>query len=419
MSKRKRPVLHSDAKIVLAGEVLELFKDKVEPDDANLLFNFLTITGNIFGNKAYMMAGGAKHYPRHFTAITGTSSEGSKGTGTAYIMDLIFQAFPEYVLQNVTSGATSGEGIIKGVEDRRVKEYEDKDGETKEKVLSEGVEDKRRLYKESEFARVLGVMNWESNTLSAILRQCWETGNLRVSTKESYYATNAHISILGHITPEELHSTLGDKEKTNGFVNRFMWVYVKRNKPMSFDKPRDEVKQKEIVDNLVQCASSIMPVEHTFTDDAKELYTEFYNEPNNHSGLIGGALKRRNPVVLRLALTYYLLDPLKNKRQQIEKKHLKAAIACYRYLEDSAPLIFRNTFKDKDLNRLSLELEVKNVLTKTDIHNLFGRHKSAGELRAICNTAIALDIAEWKESQDDAFGNVEMVFVKKGHNIND
>ena len=48
-----------------------------------------------------------------------------------------------------------------------------------------GVADKRLTILESEFARTLRVMSRESNTLSAIIRQAWDTGDLRALSKNS------------------------------------------------------------------------------------------------------------------------------------------------------------------------------------------------------------------------------------------
>ena len=37
-------------------------------------------------------------------------------------------------------------------------------------------------------------------------------------------ATNAHVSIVGQITNEELSKLLSEMEFLNGFANRFLWV---------------------------------------------------------------------------------------------------------------------------------------------------------------------------------------------------
>ncbi len=68
------------------------------------------------------------------------------------------------------------------------------------------------------------VMKREGNTLSSVLRDAWDTGNMYVMTRNApLTATNAHIGITSHITQEELLKTLGQTEMFNGFGNRFLW----------------------------------------------------------------------------------------------------------------------------------------------------------------------------------------------------
>src|SRR5262245_65996869 len=74
-------------------------------------------------------------------------------------------------------------------------------------------------------------MKREGNTLSAVLRSAWDSGNLNTMTKNSpVRATNAHISIIGHITRAELRRLLTETESANGFANRFLWLAVRRSK---------------------------------------------------------------------------------------------------------------------------------------------------------------------------------------------
>lgn len=66
-----------------------------------------------------------------------------------------------------------------------------------EQVTDPGVNDKRLLVTESEFASVLQRAERETNTLSAIIRQAWDTGNWRLLTKkQAAIATNAHMEVL-------------------------------------------------------------------------------------------------------------------------------------------------------------------------------------------------------------------------------
>ncbi len=75
---------------------------------------------------------------------------------------------------------------------------------------------------EPEFARVVNAAKRESNTLSAVIREAWDSGDLSVMTKNSAsHATDAHIGMVTHITHEELAKSLSTVDVYNGFGNRF------------------------------------------------------------------------------------------------------------------------------------------------------------------------------------------------------
>ena len=103
---------------------------------------------------------------------------------------------------------STGEGLIHAVRDGVEKEEPIKEKGRitgyQSVVVDEGVKDKRLLVMESELAKVLKVMERQGNSLSPVLRQAWDTGTLRVMTKTNpTVATDAHISLIGHITLEE------------------------------------------------------------------------------------------------------------------------------------------------------------------------------------------------------------------------
>jgi len=62
--------------------------------------------------------------------------------------------------------------ITRMVKDRKTKLYESE-------IIDAGIDDKRLLVAESEFANVLKVMTREGNTLSPVLRGAWDSGDLR------------------------------------------------------------------------------------------------------------------------------------------------------------------------------------------------------------------------------------------------
>ena len=57
-------------------------------------------------------------------------------------------------------------------------------------------------------------MRRDGNTLSVVIREAWDTGGLHTLTKnDPITATDAHISIIGHITIEELLRHLDETEQ--------------------------------------------------------------------------------------------------------------------------------------------------------------------------------------------------------------
>ena len=99
-----------------------------------------------------------------------------------------------------------------------------------------GVEDKRLLLDEREFYSALEVMKREGNILSRIVRDAWDCRPvLRTLTKNTHTrVTNGFISIVGHITIEELRQKLDHTSMANGYANRFLFACVHRSKMLPF-----------------------------------------------------------------------------------------------------------------------------------------------------------------------------------------
>ena len=80
---------------------------------------------------------------------------------------------------------------------------------------------------ESEFAGTLAVMERPGNTLSPVIRNAWDGLQLQTMTRGSpLKATGAHISIIAHITKDEMRARLTRTDMANGFANRFLFCLV-------------------------------------------------------------------------------------------------------------------------------------------------------------------------------------------------
>ena len=101
-------------------------------------------------------------------------------------------------------------------------------------LVDPGVEDKRLCVLESEFSTALKQFSRQGNVLSAVIRDCWDCKPvLRTLTKNSpLRATGAHISIIAHTTPEDLHAHLNDTDTANGLGNRFVVILTHRERKL-------------------------------------------------------------------------------------------------------------------------------------------------------------------------------------------
>ena len=282
-------------------------------------------------------------------------------------------AVDESFTQNHTKGGlSSGEGVVWHLRDST----ED----------DPGVSDKRLLVYEPEFSSALRAMGRDGNTLSALLRQGWDSGTLRILTKNSpVQATNSHLSLISHITKPELLRYLNSTECGNGFGNRFLWSCVKRSQllpdggNLQQDALRDVVEQVRTALTFAQTTQEIVR-----DPEARKMWCAAYPALTaDRPGLLGSILARAEAQTMRVALIYALLDcsPL------IQRQHLEAGLAVMDFVTASAEWIFGELYGEPDADRILAALcESANGLTRTEISNLFKRHKQQSEIDAALRT---------------------------------
>jgi hypothetical protein len=295
-----------------------------------------------------------------------------------------------WAAERIQGGLSSGEGLIWGVHDpiekqeairekRRIVGYQTV-------VEDPGVSDKRLLVVESELASPLRVMGREGSTLSPLIRQAWDTGELRVLTKNSpAKATGAHISIIAHITRDELLRFLTSTETSNGFANRFLWVCAKRSKLLPEGGHIQDVDFSSIINRLTEAANAGQNTGELVRDaGAKKIWREVYPAlSEGKMGMFGSATSRAEAQVLRLALVYAVLDGA----PAIAAEHLLAALAVWDYCEASARFIFGDSLGYPEADRVLRALRANaNGLTRTEIRDLFGRNRSEAEITAALTT---------------------------------
>ena len=199
----------------LAGDVVRAIEPHTEADSAALLVQFLASFGSMVGRGPHYQVEGDQHHGNLFVVLVGQSAKARKGTSWGRIRQLFSMIDDAWSHACVHSGLSSGEGLIWSVRDPTGDD-------------DDGVRDKRALIQESEFANVLKVMTREGNTLSRVIRDAWDRGDLATMTKNSpAVATGAHISIVGHITADELRRYLNATESAKETLNKLFPFVVK------------------------------------------------------------------------------------------------------------------------------------------------------------------------------------------------
>jgi hypothetical protein len=385
-TEEKWPELAPEALHGLAGDVVSTIAPQTEADPVGLLIQFLTAIGNLIGRNAYFLVESTKHFTNLFTVIVGQTSISRKGTSLDHILRLLQPLDNGWYKDRIQSGGlSSGEGLAWTVRDsiekkEPIKIDDKRTGEFDTVIIDHGITDKRLLVIETEFANVLKVMTREGSTLSPLIRACWDKGDLNILTKNSpAKSTNAHISIIGHVTSQELMRYLTATEAGNGYGNRHIFCSVRRSKILpEGGKLTDEdfkplqMRLKEVV-LFSKTAGQIR-----FNLEARELwYKEYGNLSRERSGLFGSMTARAAPQVIRLSCLYALLD----QKVLIEKAHLEAALALWGYSELSSSIIFGNALGDPVADEILIALKRSpKGLTRTEIRDLFGRNKGSDQL---------------------------------------
>jgi Protein of unknown function (DUF3987) len=314
----------------------------------------------------------ADHHPaKLWPILVGATSSGRKGTAAGVAELVVVRADPGWEDRRATN-VGSGEVLIHEVRDDQTRVKRDGSFET-----IPGVADKRLYVAEPEFAAVLHVASRQGSILSPVIRQAWDKNRLRHTVKNNpAIATGAHITILGHITPDELRRDLTRTDTANGFANRFMWVCVRRSKQLPRGDQLDLNALEPIASRLrtmIDYAAHIERVEHDggFWDLWTSCYGELSTPP---PGMLGAILGRALPYIHRIALVYALLDGV----DLITRKHLESALAVWDYCARSAAYVFGGTLGDPtaDLILRELQMVASGGLDQTTLYRLLSNNRT-------------------------------------------
>ncbi|MGH2842938.1 MAG: DUF3987 domain-containing protein [Solirubrobacteraceae bacterium] len=349
----------------LPGQIVNRIAPHTEADPAAILTQLLVACGALIGRDAYFTVEATRHHPNEFVVLVGDSAKARKGSSFDHVARLLAHADPAFT-SRLSTGLSSGEGLIWTVRDPQGPDP--------------GAADKRLLVIEPEFATVLKSTGRELSTLSPTLRSAWDGRPLALLTRTApARATQAHISIIGHITQTELRRHTTTVEIANGFLNRFIFAAVRRVRLLPEGGDPDPLGGT----GLHRYLTTVLAHAHaagqvTLTADARELWWELYPQLTQPvDGLLGQLAARAEAHAIRLALIYTLLDGQKT----IGAEHLTAAVALWDYAQRSAGWALGQTTGDPLAEQIHAALtRSSDGLTRTEIRDLCHRNQPAEQI---------------------------------------
>jgi hypothetical protein len=404
------------------GDLVNAIAPNTEADPAALLIQALVMFGNVIGRTAHWRVEADSHYLNLNVVLVGATGKGRKGTASGHARRVFEQIDSEWIRSRVTSGLSSGEGLIWAVRDAIEKQESIKERgrviDYQIVVDDPGIADKRLLVIESEFSSTLRVLGREGNILSALIRQAWDGQDLRALTKNTpAKATGAHISIVGQITRDELRRDLDDTETANGFGNRFLWVCVCRSKELP--DGGGAVDLDPFIPRIKAAVEFARQVGEVRRDlDASALWHRVYGRLSaGRPGLLGAMTARAEAQVMRLSCLYALGDV----SPVVKSAHLRAALEVWRYCFDSSAYIFGGRLGDPTADEILNALRGAPLgLTRSDLlHGVFGRNRPAAEISRALGILEQSHLARREEDRSGSGRPVERWFALTADDIND
>jgi hypothetical protein len=370
MAERAVKAMDAAAYYGLTGDFVNLVSPESETDPHALLLCFLVGCGAIVGRRAHFLTEATRQCVNEFTVVVGDTAKARKGTATDRVLDILRRVDEDFMESQLCRGMATGEGLIYRIRDGRGDDP--------------GVDDKRLLCVETEFSSVLRSIRM--NKLSEDLRNAFDGNPIeRVLRNNSYGCKKPHISVIGNITADELQGLLTTRDRANGFGNRFLWCFATRYqlKPLG-GKPLDQAKLNALVGRITSALEAAQHTEQiTFDATASETWEHEHYPQLTRSipGLIGALTSRAETHVLRLATLYALLDSSK----LIRPVHLDAALAVWRYCQDSVTFLFSDMIGDDAASSVLKRLRAsQDGMTQTEINRtVFQSNKSAKDMERV------------------------------------
>jgi Protein of unknown function (DUF3987) len=313
------------------GQLAERLDPYTEADQVGVLASLLAAVGVHLGPAPHLQIGYERHPLLVWPLLIGDTAVGKKGTSYNMAKALLTLADKDFVGSNIRSGLSTGEGLADVFASDTV---EQKGKPARARLLPEG--DIRLLAYETEWSSIMARMKRENNTLSAMLRQAWEGGDLSTLNVDARVAKESHLGILAHITPEEFKAKVSAADMAGGTYNRFLPIAVAQSKFLPKAEKADPLLTEQLGASLADRLGHAGRLRAVGFTDAGSLAWErlYYQFSAYHKEevRVRQFVSRAAPYCLRIAAIYAALD----RTDKISPAHLAAAVALVRYSIESA-----------------------------------------------------------------------------------
>lgn len=344
----------------LAGGIALAIAPETEADPLAIVVQLLVGAGATIGRGAWVTVGATRHHPNEFALVVGDTAKARKGSSWDHVEQALTEADRGFA-GVVHTGLSTGEGLIWAARG---------DGQ-------------RLLIVEPEFVSVLKATARDLSTLSPVLRAAWDGRPLAILTRTApVHAPGAHVALVGHITKAELAGHLHAIEAANGFLNRFVFLAVRRQRLLPEGGAPDPLAGTGLAGRL---AANIARARHAgalrLTGHSRPLWADIYHRLATEApeGPLGALAARAEAHVLRLAMLYALLDGA----DAIAPCHLHAGLALVEHSSRSLAWATATTTADPVAERIAAALATSpDGLSRTGVRDLFGRNQPAARIDA-------------------------------------
>jgi hypothetical protein len=369
------PKIRDEAYHGLLGEVVWHCDPDTEADPIGVLLSLAVMCGSALGREPHLPIGTMREPARVYLALIGYTADGRKETAVKRAQAFMARVDPVWENRCITSGLNSGEALLKVIADP----HQVWDGRRQRWTEVPGVEDKRLLLYEEEFAtRFLKASQRRENTMVAQLDKAFNTDNLRnMAITNPISVTGAHISMIGTATPEDTVAQLSSSDIYGGFANRILWLLVRQSKLLpqggDVDWEGEELLAGRVRDALAE-ARTFGAVR--YSDDAVKLWDREYRERSVRvKGLDrqqAAMSARWSAISQRLSLTFAVLDG----HHRIGVDHVRAALAVWDYGAESVAWMVngpgrQGTTGNADADKLLALVVRTGGVTATDVKKLW------------------------------------------------